>query len=78
MHKRNSIILLTLLTPYEELNENKIKNGIQKNFNQSNNMLTNQEQRILTCFVKKPLRRIEIARKVGITSGTIGTSLKKT
>ena len=38
--------------------------------------LNNQEQRIITSLVEKPLRRIEIANSMGVTSGAIGASLK--
>ena len=38
--------------------------------------LNKQEQRIITALVEKPLKRIEIANKLGVTSGAIGSSLK--
>lgn len=38
--------------------------------------LNNQEQRIITALVEGPLRRIEIATELGVTSGAIGGSLK--
>ena len=38
--------------------------------------LNKQEQRIIASLVEKPLRRIEIANKLGVTSGVIGASLK--
>ena len=38
--------------------------------------LNNQEQRIIAALVEKPLKRIEIANKLGVTSGAIGASLK--
>jgi DNA-binding MarR family transcriptional regulator len=38
--------------------------------------LNNQEKRIITALVEKPLKRIEIANKLGVTSGAIGASLK--
>ena len=38
--------------------------------------LTKQEQRIIVALVEKPLRRIDIANKLGVKSGAIGASLK--
>ena len=37
--------------------------------------LTPQEQKIVTTLVEKPLRRVDIAKKLNITSGAIGNSL---
>lgn len=38
--------------------------------------LSKQEQRIIMALVENPLRRIEIANELGVTSGAIGASLK--
>ena len=72
-----------LLPPNEELNENRIINEFRKTLPYLLIHLTNewyklskQEQRIVTSLIEKPLRRIEIANKLGVTSGAIGTSLK--
>jgi len=72
-----------LLPPNEELNEDKIISEFRKSLPYLLIHLTNewyklskQEQRIITCLIEKPLRRIEIANKLGVTSGAIGTSLK--
>lgn len=72
-----------LLPPNEELNEEKIILEFKKSleylvFNLTNAWykLNKQEQRIITALVEKPLKRIEIANKLGVTSGAIGTSLK--
>lgn len=72
-----------LLPPNEKLNEEKIISEFKKSLpyllvNLTNEWykLTNQEQRIITALVEKPLQRIEIANKLGVTSGAIGASLK--
>ena len=72
-----------LLPPDEELNEEKIKIEFKKSLpylliHLTNEWykLTNQEQKIITALVEKPLRRIDIANKLGLTSGAIGASLK--
>ena len=72
-----------LLPPNEELNEEKIISEFKKSLEYLLIKLTNewyklnkQEQRIITTLVEKPLRRIEIANKLGVTSGAIGASLK--
>ena len=72
-----------LLPPNEELNEEKIISEFKKSLeylliNLTNEWykLNNQEQRIIAALVEKPLRRIEIANKLGVTSGAIGASLK--
>ncbi len=46
-------------------------------FIQSWGRLTSQEQKIIICLLKKPLKRIEIAKKLEITSGSLGKPLKK-
>lgn len=72
-----------LLPPNEELNEEKIIVEFKKSLEYLLVNLTNewyklnkQEQRIIASLVEKPLRRIEIANKLGVTSGAIGASLK--
>ena len=72
------------LPPNEELNEEKIISEFKKSLpyllvHLTNEWykLTKQEQRIIASLVEKPLRRIEIANKLGVKSGAIGTSLKK-
>ena len=72
-----------LLPPNEELNEEKIVLEFEKSLHYLVVHLTNewyklnnQEQRIITSLVEKPLRRIEIANSMGVTSGAIGASLK--
>jgi GTPase SAR1 family protein len=72
-----------LLPPNEELNEEKIIQEFKKSLEYLLIKLTNewyklnkQGQRIITSLVEKPLRRIEIANKLGVTSGAIGASLK--
>ena len=72
-----------LLMPNEELNEEKIISEFKKTlpyllFHLTNEWykLNNQEQRIIAALVEKPLKRIEIANKLGLTSGAIGASLK--
>lgn len=72
-----------LLPPNEELNEEKVISEFKKSLEYLLINLTNewyrlnkQEQRIITSLVEKPLRRIEIADKLGVTSGAIGASLK--
>jgi len=72
-----------LLPPNEELNENKIISEFRKSLEYLIVNLTNewyklnkQEQRIIAALVEKPLKRIEIADKLGVTSGAIGSSLK--
>lgn len=72
-----------LLPPNEELDEEKIISEFKKTLPYLLIHLTNewyklnkQEQRIITALVEKPLRRIEIAKKLGVTSGAIGASLK--
>ncbi len=72
-----------LLPPNEELNENKIISEFKKSLPYLLIHLTNewyklnkQEQKIITALVEKPLRRIEIANKLEVTSGAIGSSLK--
>ena len=37
--------------------------------------LTKQEQKIITSLLEKPLRRVDIARELNVTSGGIGSSL---
>ena len=73
-----------LLPPNEELDEEKIIYEFKKSLPYLLIHLTNewyklshQEQRILTSLVEKPLKRIEIANKLGVSSGAIGASLKK-
>ena len=72
-----------LLPPNEELNEEKIIYEFKKTLpylliHLTNEWykLNNQEKRIITALVEKPLKRIEIANKLGVTSGAIGASLK--
>ena len=72
-----------LLPPNEELNENKIISEFRKSLEYLIVNLTNewyklnkQEQRIIVALVEQPLKRIEIADKLGVTSGAIGSSLK--
>ena len=72
-----------LLPPNEELNEEKIISEFKKSLpyllvHLTNEWykLNNQEQRIIAALVEKPLKRIEIANKLGVTSGAIGASLK--
>ena len=72
-----------LLPPNEELNEEKIILEFKKSLpyllvHLTNEWykLTKQEQRIIVALVEKPLRRIEIANKLGVKSGAIGASLK--
>ena len=72
-----------LLPPNEELNEEKIIYEFKKSLpyllvHLTNEWykLTKQEQRIIVALVEKPLRRIEIANKLGVKSGAIGASLK--
>ena len=72
-----------LLPPNEELNEEKIISEFKKTLpyllvNLTNEWykLNNQEQRIIAALVEKPLKRIEIANKLGVNSGAIGASLK--
>ena len=72
-----------LLMPNEELNEEKIISEFKKalpyllvNLTNQWYKLNNQEQRIIAALVEKPLKRIEIANKLGVTSGAIGASLK--
>ena len=72
-----------LLPPNEELDEEKIIQEFKKSLEYLLIKLTNewyklnkQEQKIITTLVEKPLRRIEIANKLGVTSGAIGASLK--
>lgn len=38
--------------------------------------LNGQQQKIIAALIEKPLKRIEIANKLGVTSGAIGNSLK--
>lgn len=71
------------LPPNEELNEEKIISEFKKSLpyllvHLTNEWykLTKQEQRIIVALVEKPLRRIEIANKLGVKSGAIGASLK--
>ena len=72
-----------LLPPNEELNEEKIISEFKKSLpylliHLTNEWykLTKQEQRIIVALVEKPLRRIDIANKLGVKSGAIGASLK--
>jgi len=72
-----------LLPPNEELNEEKVISEFKKSLpylliHLTNEWykLNNQEQRIITSLIEKPLKRIEIAKKMGVTSGAIGASLK--
>ena len=72
-----------LLPPYEELNEKRVINEFKKaipflliHLTNEWYKLTKQEQKIITALVEKPLKRIEIAKKLGVTSGAIGASLK--
>lgn len=72
-----------LLPPHEELNENRINTEFKKSLPYLLIHLTNewyklnkQEQKIITSLIENPLRRIEIANKLGVTSGAIGASLK--
>jgi len=72
-----------LLPPNEELNEEKIISEFKKSLpylliHLTNEWykLTKQEQRIIVALVEKPLRRIDIANKLGVESGAIGASLK--
>ncbi len=73
-----------LLPPFEQLNEEKITTEFKKSLpylliHLTNEWykLTHQEQRIITALVDKPLRRIEIAEKLNVTSGAIGASLNR-
>ena len=72
-----------LLPPNEELNEDKIISEFRKSLPYLLIYLTNewyklnnQEKRIITSLIEKPLKRIEIANKLEVTSGAIGASLK--
>lgn len=72
-----------LLAPNEELNEDKIISEFRKSLpylliHLTNEWykLNNQEKRIITSLIEKPLKRIEIANKLEVTSGAIGASLK--
>lgn len=72
-----------LLPPNEELNEDKIISEFRKTLlylliHLTNEWykLTKQEQRIITALIEKPLKRIEIANKLEVSSGAIGASLK--
>ena len=72
-----------LLPPNEELNEDKVISEFKKSLPYLLIHLTNewyklkkQEQRIITTLIDKPLRRIDIAEKLGVTSGARGMSLK--
>ena len=72
-----------LLPPNEELDEERIILEFKKSLpylliHLTNEWykLNNQEQRIITALVENPLKRIEIANKLGVTSGAIGASLK--
>lgn len=72
-----------LLPPNEELNEDKIISEFKKSLpylliHLTNEWykLNNQEKRIITSLIEKPLKRIEIANKLEVTSGAIGASLK--
>ena len=72
-----------LLPPNEELGEEKIISEFKKSLpyllvHLTNEWykLTKQEQRIIVALVEKPLRRIDIANKLGVKSGAIGASLK--
>lgn len=72
-----------LLPSNEALDEEKIIVEFKKSLEYLLVNLTNewyrlnkQEQRIIASLVEKPLRRIEIANKLGVTSGVIGASLK--
>lgn len=72
-----------LLPPNEELNEDKIISEFRKSLpylliHLTNEWykLNNQEKRIITSLIEKPLKRIEIANKLEVTSGAIGASLK--
>lgn len=72
-----------LLPPNEELNEDKIISEFRKSLpylliHLTNEWykLNNQEKRIITTLIEKPLKRIEIANKLEVTSGAIGASLK--
>lgn len=72
-----------LLPPNEELNEEKIISEFKKSLpyllvHLTNEWykLTKQEQRIIVALVEEPLRRIDIANKLGVKSGAIGASLK--
>lgn len=76
-------IFARLLPPNEELNEEKIISEFKKalpylllHLTNEWYKLNNQEQRIIAALVEKPLKRIEIANKLGVTSGAIGASLK--
>lgn len=71
------------MPPNEKLNEEKIISEFKKALPYLSVHLTNewyklnsQEKRIITAIVEKPLKRIEIANKLGVTSGAIGASLK--
>lgn len=72
-----------LLPPNVELNEenvicefNKVLPYLVIHLTNEWYKLNSQEQRIVTALVEKPLRRIELANKLGVTSGAIGSSLK--
>lgn len=72
-----------LLPPNEELNEDKIISEFRKSLpylliHLTNEWykLNNQEKRIITSLIEKPLKRIEITNKLEVTSGAIGASLK--
>lgn len=79
-----SILLQDYCPPFEQLNEEKITTEFKKSLpylliHLTNEWykLTHQEQRIITALIDKPLRRIEIAEKLNVTSGAIGASLKR-
>ena len=72
-----------LLPPCEKLDENKIKYEFGKSLplllvhlTNEWNRLNKQEKSILKTLIDKPLRRIDIAENLGVTSGAIGKSLK--
>lgn len=72
-----------LLPPCEKLDENKIKYEFEKSLpfllvhlTNEWNRLNKQEKNILKTLIDKPLRRIDIAENLGVTSGAIGKSLK--
>lgn len=71
-----------LLPPNRVLDQNEITNEFNSSLNYlvSNSKrlwytLTKQEQKIVASLVDGPLRRVDIAQKLGVTSGAIGHSL---
>ena len=72
-----------LLPPNIELNEEKVNSEFDKSLpylvihlSSEWYKLSNQEQRIVIALIEGPLKRVEIANKLQVTSGAIGSSLK--